>query len=440
MKSIIKVSNVSKSFLLKPTLFNVLSSKLFPNRPQAVFTALRSISFEAYQGETLGIVGHNGSGKSTLLQVICGVLQATQGQVAVEGRIAALLELGSGFNPEFTGRENIFFNARLLGLSHQETKQRLDTIVDFADIGPFLDRQVKTYSSGMMLRLAFAVAINIEPQILIIDEALSVGDAAFQRKCQSKLKQLKAQGVTLLFVSHAAGQVIELCDRAILLDKGELLMTGTPKEVVHSYHKLLHMSDESEREAFRAQIINGQQQSAVQAVRSTPSAQQSQTHWTSDLIPKSTVWYAKQGAEIINPRIENSQGQVVNVLVAGETYSYCFSVQAERDVFEVGFGMMIKTINGVEIGGATSTKNHEKRIDYLKASYHVDVCFTFKCSLQKGTYFLNCGCSGIIDGQRQFLHRGVDVAMFSVIEDNQDATGIVDMGISLQSKHHAKAH
>lgn len=438
MNPIIEVSGISKSFLLNPTLINVLATKLLPQKRQPRFEALKNISFTAYPGETLGIVGHNGSGKSTLLQVICGVLRASSGHVTVQGRVAALLELGSGFNPEFTGVENIYFNARLLGLSHDEIKQRFDAIVDFADIGPFLDRPVKTYSSGMMLRLAFAVAINIEPQILIIDEALSVGDAAFQRKCQAKLKQLKSQGVTLLFVSHSASQVIELCDRAILLDRGELLMVDTPKQVVHNYHKLLHMTDEQERLAFREKIINSEELN-TENITEKKQQTRSVTHWSPELTPKSTVWYQKNGAEITEPRIENTQGERVNVLVAGERYRYCFNVQAERDVFEVGFGMMIKTVNGIEICGATSTRSHQKRIDYLSASSSVDVQFSFVCTLQKGDYFLNCGCSGIVDGQRQFLHRGVDVAMFSVIEDNSDATGIVDIGLTVESVVHEQA-
>ena len=201
----------------------------------ADFEALRGVSFTVRRGESVGIIGRNGSGKSTLLQVIAGTLRPTSGEVEVEGRVAAMLELGSGFNPEFTGRENVYLNASILGLNKQEIDERLDAIVDFADLGMFIDQPVKTYSSGMVVRLGFAVLTQIEPDILIIDEALSVGDFLFQQKCFDCIRQFKERGCTLLFVSHAMNTVMELCDRALLLDSGHLAYDGLAKDAVNLY-------------------------------------------------------------------------------------------------------------------------------------------------------------------------------------------------------------
>lgn len=211
------------------------------------FHALHDVSLEVARGEVVGLVGKNGSGKSTLLQIVCGTLSPTGGQVETYGRVSALLELGSGFNPEFTGRDNAYMNAALLGIPAEELGPRLDDILEFAGIGDFIDQPIKTYSSGMVLRLAFAVAINVDPDILVVDEALAVGDEAFQRKCFSRIEELKRGGCTILFVSHSAGSVIEFCDRAVLLDGGDLIMEGVPKAVVAQYQRLLYAPRKSAR-------------------------------------------------------------------------------------------------------------------------------------------------------------------------------------------------
>ncbi len=219
------------------------------------FWALRDISFDIKRGETVGIIGRNGSGKSTLLQILCGTLAPTVGTVEIRGRVSALLELGSGFNPEFTGKENVYMNASILGLSKEEIDSKYQSIVDFADIGDFIDQPVKKYSSGMYVRLAFSVAINVEPDILVVDEALAVGDVFFQRKCYSRMHHIKANGATILFVSHSASTVIELCDRAVLLDAGEAILRGSPKLVVSRYHQLSYAPPEKHhqlREQIRA--------------------------------------------------------------------------------------------------------------------------------------------------------------------------------------------
>ncbi|KLV06038.1 ABC transporter ATP-binding protein [Photobacterium aquae] len=353
-------------------------------------------------------------------------MKPTSGEVEVSGRIAALLELGSGFNPEFTGRENVIFNASILGLSKEEIDARFQDIVDFAAIGDFIDRPAKTYSSGMMLRLAFAVAINIDPEILIVDEALAVGDDAFQRKCFSRIKQLQDQGVSILLVSHSAGSIVELCDRAVLIDHGDLLMDGNPKDVINNYHKLLHM-EPSKRDAFRQRIIDGTlDDEKAEERKKEVEVKVDQSLFNPELKPSTTVWYAGRGATISNPRMTNEQGNIVNILTSGKPYTFCYDVDFSETVFGVGFGMMIKTLSGFEVGGATSHKDSQVVLDVVDAGSRVSVQIQFNCMARNGTYFINCGCTGMIDGALEFLHRGVDALMFTVIEESQRSTGIVD--------------
>ena len=241
----ISLKNVSKCFRRYPRPVDRLKEMLLPNRSRGhEFWALQDISLEVAQGETLGIIGQNGSGKSTLLQLIAGTLTPTTGQVKVHGRVSALLELGSGFNPEFTGRQNVFFNGRVLGLSQQEIEKKFDEIAAFADIGDFIDQPVKTYSSGMLVRLAFSVAVSADPDVLIIDEALAVGDIYFQQKCFERIRGLRDSGVTLFFVSHDSTAVYKLCDRAILMEHGQAVLDAKPKQVINLYEaKLLKKLD-----------------------------------------------------------------------------------------------------------------------------------------------------------------------------------------------------
>ena len=206
------------------------------------FWALRGVTFEIGKGETVGIIGSNGSGKSTLLQIICGTLNPTEGELRVDGQIAALLELGTGFNPEFTGRENVYMNAAIMGLSRAEIDSRYDAIAAFADIGSFIEQPVKTYSSGMYVRLAFAVAVNVSPDILVVDEALAVGDARFQQKCMAKIRAFCQTG-TVILVSHDTAAVTELCSRAIWVEAGMIRMDGPPKHVVEKYLQFMYEGD-----------------------------------------------------------------------------------------------------------------------------------------------------------------------------------------------------
>jgi lipopolysaccharide transport system ATP-binding protein len=434
---VISLKNISKAYKRYARPVDRLKELFLPSANCAEeFWALRDVSLQVLRGHTLGIVGRNGSGKSTLLQIIAGTLTQTGGEVQINGRISALLELGSGFNPEFTGRQNVFFNGQLLGLSPQEIEKKFDEIAAFADIGSFIDQPVKTYSSGMFVRLAFAVAINVEPDILIVDEALSVGDEAFQRKCFSRIQAIQDRGGTILFVSHSASSVVELCDSAILIDQGELLLSGSPKLVISKYQKLLY-APAHKVEPIREEIRTLNQQATVYANQSIPvenqtsfnyelSRQINKEFFDPGLVPKSTVSYVSQGANIQNPHITTLNGELVNVLFKRSRYVYTYQVKFTESAYRVRFGMMIKTVSGFELGGAVSHTLSEP-IEFIEADKVVQVKFEFSCLLAPGVYFLNAGVVGIVNGAESFLDRHLDVAMFRVQpEEDSKETGLID--------------
>nr|WP_290228024.1 ABC transporter ATP-binding protein [Trichocoleus desertorum] len=457
---VISLKNVSKAFKRYARPIDRLKESLLPGKIRAdEFWALRDINLEVSKGQMLGIVGRNGSGKSTLLQLIAGTLKPTIGEVQVNGRISALLELGSGFNPEFTGRQNVFFNGQLLGLSQKEIERKFDDIASFADIGDFIEQPVKTYSSGMFVRLAFAVATSVDPDILVVDEALSVGDEAFQRKCFSRIQATHEKGGTILFVSHSAASVIELCNSAILIDRGELLLSGIPKLVVSTYQKLIYTPVEK-RERFRQEIktinrekkinilddkggLSSQEKPAQTLGKSRPIMMDDDglnvdelcleecEFFDENLIPKSTVLYVSRGAIIEDLCIENSEGKRVNNLVRGKEYTYVYSVKFSENCYQVRFGMFIKTISGLELAGASSHLQ-ENAIEYVEAGQIIQVKFKFCSFLLPGVYFLNAGVNGIVDADEGevFLHRCIDVAMFRVqSEPGIKASGFVDLCI-----------
>ena len=380
-----------------------------PRRSQAHW-ALRGVDLEVRPGETVGLLGRNGSGKSTLLQMVCGTLEPTEGSVEVRGRVAALLELGAGFNPEFSGRENVYLNASMLGLSRAETERHFQAIVDFADIGDYLDEPVRTYSSGMFVRLAFAVAVAVEPDLLVVDEALAVGDEAFQRKCFARIEQLKARGAAILFVSHATAAVVQLCDRAVLLDAGEVLAIGAPKAVVAAYQKVLYGAPER-RAALLAELRAGQWETAPGSGVAAPAKS---ARFDPGLVPESTVHYESRGARIESPELVDAEGRPVNVLAPGECYRYRFRVHFDQAARFVHFGMLIKSTSGVELCGVDSHP-HGEGVDAVPAGSVVDVAFPFRASLLPGTYFLNAGCVGWLDGEGEtYLHRIVDALAFRI--------------------------
>ncbi|PJK01608.1 ABC transporter ATP-binding protein [Lysobacteraceae bacterium NML03-0222] len=434
--SVISIKGLRKVFPVYSKPYHRLLQMLFPNKKEGwyqEFEAIKSMDMEVRSGETVGIVGRNGSGKSTLLQLICGILSPSGGEVVVRGRIAALLELGAGFNPDFTGRENVYLNGSILGFEKKQLDAKFEDIVRFADIGGFIDQPVKTYSSGMYVRLAFSVAIHVDPDILIVDEALSVGDEAFQRKCFARIEEIKRAGATILFVSHSAGTVVDLCDRAVLMDRGELLAQGAPKQIVSIYQKLL-FTPEERMEQVRSDIRIAGSSMDISVI--PDSLSEPQAHGDEDksgatfepgLVPETTVCYERLGAEIIDPRLETLSGRRVNVLVQGEEYVYRYQVRLERSLEGVRFGMLIRTITGIELAGAV-TARPDGAFPVLEAESEIKVSFTFKCNLAEGAYFLNAGVlARNIDGE-YYVDRRIDVAMFKVMPNSQRlATALVDL-------------
>ena len=444
----ISLRNVSKVYKRYHRPVDRLKEILLPGKSRAEeFWALRDINLEIPKGETIGIIGRNGSGKSTILQIIAGTLQPTCGTVQVNGRVSALLELGSGFNPEFTGRQNVFFNGRILGLSQEEIENKFDEIAAFADIGEFIDEPVKTYSSGMFVRLAFAVAINTKPDILVIDEALSVGDEAFQRKCFARIYSLQEAGASILFVSHSATSIVELCSKAVFLYQGEILFQGMPKIVVAQYQRLIY-SPSNQREALRKRlkestesILHGAIPVAQVKTQKIQYYEQKASHNGSDigkaaydpnLKPEHTVHYHSHGAKIKNIQITGLTGKPVNSLIRNERYIYSYSVSFLEDCFKVRFGMMIKTVSGFELGG-TASHPEGYEISHVPAGIMTDVQFEFSCTLLPGTYFLNAGLMGRINDSDTYLDRCVDALMFRVQpEPDLRPTGIIDFQIKAE--------
>jgi lipopolysaccharide transport system ATP-binding protein len=432
----IRLRGVSKRYPRYARPADRLKTMLFRNDAAVeYFTALKEVSLEVPRGHTVGIVGRNGSGKSTLLQVVAGTLTPTEGTAEVKGRVSALLELGSGFSPEFTGRENVYFQGQVLGCSREYLDEKFEAIAAFADIGEFIEQPLKTYSSGMMVRLAFAVAISVDPDVLIVDEALAVGDEAFQRKCFARIGAIQEQGGTILFVSHSGSHIIELCDRAVLLDGGEKLLEGEPKVVVANYHKLLFARGERHREV-RAELLAGRGAAGgVKAMAMGPAGEEPQEDFLdAGLVPQSTIRYHAHGAEIRDARICRAgdggrDGAAVNVLVRGREYVYRYEVHFAEAASRVRCGMLIKTMSGYELGGATTHPYH-RSIDYVAAGSVLAVSFRFRCSVQAGVYFMNAGVmSGTPEGE-MYLHRVIDAVMFRVPAEAESClTATVDFGI-----------
>lgn len=399
--------------------------------------ALRDVSFELRRGETLGVMGRNGCGKSTLLEIIAGILSPTSGFVDVRGELAALLELGAGFSPELTGRENVFVYGALLGMSKADVAKRFDEIVDFAELGAYIDEPVKYYSSGMFVRLAFAVAVSATPPILVIDEALAVGDEAFQRRCFARIETLKQSGVSLLFVSHAAGTVLELCDRALLLDAGEAILTSTPRDVVRHYHRLIYApvaEQDGIREAIQTYAASGSEALAeANEVRPAPDRTDvvavealEEECYDVGLTSKSRLEYAKRGAVISAPCILSAGGEPRNVLQRGGTYRVEFDVAFEEDAFNVRFGILIKTIIGTELGGLVSAAPGAG-LEHVITGTRLHASLPFCARLAPETYFANVGVVGLREGGEIFLHRITDALAFRVVQERANSlTGSVD--------------
>ncbi|MGB7433394.1 MAG: ABC transporter ATP-binding protein [Ahrensia sp.] len=447
----IRVRNLRKSYKVFSSPGRRFAHFFFPDRK--IYTealVLDGIDLEITKGETVGIVGTNGAGKSTLLSIIAGVLNSDSGTVEVNGRVSALLSLGTGFVPDLTGRENVFLNAMTLGLTREQTEAKLDEILDFAAIGDAIEQPIRTYSSGMTSRLAFAVAIHTDPDILIIDETLSVGDEAFQRKCFARIDALKAKGLTILFVSHSAGAVLELCDRAIMLAKGKRLLTSTPRNVVTYYQKLVY-SAADQRNAILEEIaqLDAEADPITEAIAaskadSTAAAKpkpkkpakkpQMIEQFLPALTPVSTMEYASVGARISNVRITDADGNPLNVLLSNGSYHLRYTVTFDRPAQAARFSTLIKTINGLELGALWTTPRGEG-LDVNEGDV-VDVDFPIKLPLREGTYFVNAGATGIVDGEYITQHRIIDAAAFKIMPQQ---SGYGDRYLNLTTDEAAKA-
>lgn len=337
-----------------------------------VFRALKGVSFDIRKGETIGLIGPNGSGKSTLLEILCGTLSATSGTVSVQGRIAALLELGAGFNPEFTGRENVFLNAAIMGISREFVESRFDEVREFAEIGDYIDRPVKTYSSGMYVRLAFAAAINMDPEILIVDEALSVGDIGFQRKCYRYFQDLQRLGVTIIFVTHAMELIRSHCHRAIYIEGGEVRQSGEPRDVVHAYLN---------RTFTRPQASGEEHQSSSQF---TDQCVTRRTYNASEY-----RWGNRQ-AEIIDYRILDKSGEPVVQIERGTRLRLEMDVGASVSLDHLIYGLTIKSVDGITVYGANSRARGLGE-QALQSGQVSTIAFEFSVNLIAAEYFISLG-------------------------------------------------
>ncbi|SHN26248.1 lipopolysaccharide transport system ATP-binding protein [Pseudomonas asturiensis] len=403
------------------------------------FWALRNIDFEIRRGETVGIVGRNGSGKSTLLQIICGTMRPSGGSVQTQGRVAALLELGSGFNPEFTGRENVYLNASVLGLDREEVDQRFSAIAGFADIGDFIDQPVKHYSSGMVVRLAFAVQAQVDPQILIVDEALSVGDAKFQAKCFERLRQLKQNGASILLVTHASEQVVTHCNRAILLEGGRVEMSGDPRAVVNRYMDILFGRNRDTAQASIAVTgppvapsadpgTQGPVLSFVQdAFGSRPGFNRHEYRWGDGAASLMDFHLTAQG-HAFPSTIEPGAEVVLHV-----------AIRFNRLVSHPVLGFTLKTKEGVTVYGTNSwLLDCAAGRQFFAPGSQLKACLSFRNRLAAGDYFISLGVASR-EGEEIVPHDRRYDAIHFVVAATPALFGLVDLAVTMdfdQEQHH----
>lgn len=383
--------------------------------------ALNDVSFNVKKGETVGIIGTNGSGKSTILKIITGVLNPNGGGVTVNGRISALLELGAGFNMEYTGIENVYLNGTMIGFTKEEIDEKLQDILDFADIGDFVHQPVKTYSSGMFVRLAFAISINIDPEILIVDEALSVGDVFFQAKCYKKFEEFKKLGKTILFVSHDLGSIAKYCDHVVLLNKGEKLAEGNPKEMIDLYKKVMVN-----------QLDSVMSNDSVQAM-SVEEDKISDKEWKKSLtLNPESLEYGNGLAEIIDFAILDDQGMITNSVIKGKKCTIKMKVKFNEKIQDPILAFTIKNLQGTEITG-TNTMLERVSFNDPEAGEVLVASFTQEINLQSREYLLSFGCTGFRDGNFTVYHRVYDVCNITVISD-KDSVGFYDMNSEVTVK------
>jgi homopolymeric O-antigen transport system ATP-binding protein len=417
MPHALRVQSVSKQYRIYERPADRLKESLTRGRWKAhrEFWALKDITFEVEAGTTTGIVGPNGSGKSTLLQIITGTLEPTHGTVWHEGRIAALLELGAGFDAEFTGIENIFMNASLIGLSKAETERLLPEIKAFAEIGDFIDQPVKTYSSGMYVRLAFAAAIATVPQILIIDEALAVGDAVFQHRCIRRIKELHESGTTILFVSHDLGAIRALCSRVILLNEGRIDTDGAPTTVLNRYQKII-MSCEA---AYLRDLATTQGEEPEEPDVSV----------VDDSKVDYTYRHGDGSAEIVKAELLDSSGHDVKVVETGEMLRCRVRVNFHADLENPVFGFVIRNRHGIHIYG-TNTKVQRIPIGHVHRGESLVVTFTFNCWVAPDSYSISIA----VHSYAAISFDWLDGALFFRVVSEMPIEGVANLNASITAQ------
>ena len=420
----IKVDHVSKLYKLydKPSDRFKEALGLTKEKKYKEHFALSDVYFEVKKGETVGIIGTNGAGKSTILKIITGVLNPTSGKVDVSGRISALLELGAGFNMEYTGIENIYLNGTMMGYTREEVDAKVQTILDFADIGDFVYQPVKTYSSGMFVRLAFAVAINIDPEILIVDEALSVGDVFFQAKCYHKFDEFKEAGKTILFVSHDLGSIAKYCDRVVLLNKGKKMAEGEPKEIIDLYKQVL-VSQAENRE------LEEEQPTVSDSTDTQDTAREG--HWKDTLMLNPNVLeYGDKEAEIIDFAIIDDKNRITNNIQKNTDFRIRMKVKFHKDIEDPIFAFTIKDLQGTEVTG-TNTMYEKTDIGLVKAGEEKVIEFSQNMNLQGRNYLLSFGCVGYHENDFVVYNRLYDVCNINVISD-KNTVGFYDMNSTVR--------
>jgi len=394
------------------------------------FFALSDISFDVKKGETVGIIGTNGSGKSTILKIITGVLSPTTGTAEVSGNISALLELGAGFNSEYTGLENIYMNGTMMGFSRQEMERRMDDILRFADIGDFVNQPVKTYSSGMFVRLAFALAINVDPEILIVDEALSVGDVFFQAKCYRRMEEMMKNGTTILMVSHDMGSIIKYCDKVVLLNRGHFVAQGEAGKMVDLYKKILANQTDELAEA----LIEEKKEALGLPVETTVSDKRMKDRM--NLNPE-VQEYGDGRASFEDFGTLDARGNVTNLLLKGEMFTIRERVRFHAPIENPIFTYTLRDKKGTDITG-TNTLFEGTEIKPVKDGDVYMVSFRQKMNLQGGEYLLSMSCTGYENGEHVVYHRLYNVLSLTVIS-NKNTVGFYDMGSEVEAVREEKA-
>ena len=423
----ISVNHVSKVYKLYNKPSDRLKETLGFHVDAREHYALKHVNFEIRKGETVGIIGTNGSGKSTILKIITGVLNPTSGRVLVNGRISALLELGAGFNMEYNGIENVYLNGTMMGFSEKEIEAKLPEILSFADIGDYVYQPVKTYSSGMFVRLAFAVAINIDPEILIVDEALSVGDVFFQAKCYRKFEEFKKKGKTILFVSHDLSAISKYCDRAILLNQGVKLGEGSPKDMIDAYKQLLVGQYETPKAGVDVPDLT-----ADGDVRAALDKQKKKQEAARMGVNPETLEYGTKQAEIVSYYITDKNDVQTTAILKGDEFTMHMKVKIGQDLPAPIFAFSIKNIKGVEITG-TNTMFEKTFLESVKAGQVLEITFRQKMRLRGGDYLISLGVTGYEKDTFKVYHRLYDVLNITVVSD-KDTVGYFDMESQVEVK------